>query len=192
MKLKLANVRVAFLKCWKAETVNGEGEPAFSATFILAPTDKQIKVIEAAIQETAVAKWGPKAGAILKQMKAADKSCLHDGDTKAQYDGFEGNMFISSRTKTRPLTIGRNREGLTEEDGVLYSGCYVNASLELWAQDNNYGKRVNAQLGGIQFVKDGDSFGGGGSAADEDDFDDLGDGADADDTAEETDEDLIG
>jgi hypothetical protein len=116
----------------------------------------------------------------MKQMKASDKLALHDGDTKSQYDGFEGNLFISARSKTRPLTIGRTKEVLTEEDGVLYSGCYANVSIELWAQDNNYGKRINAQLGGIQFAKDGDAFAGGGSAADESDFDALEDGADAD------------
>lgn len=180
MKIKLTKVRAAFLKCWKAETVNGEGDPAFSSSFIIDKNDPQIKTIEAAQAEVAKAKWGAKADAILKQMKASDKLALHDGDTKAQYDGFEGNMFISSRTKTRPLTLGRDKSPLTEADGVLYSGCFVNVSLELWAQDNSYGKRINAQLGGIQFHSGGDAFAGGGSAADEDDFDAL-DGADADD-----------
>lgn len=33
-----------------------------------------------------------------------------------------------------------------EADGLVYSGCYVNARIELWAQDNANGKRVNAKL----------------------------------------------
>ncbi len=181
MKLKLTNVRAAFLKPWKAETVNGEGEAAFSSSFIINPNDPQIKDIEKAMQQVAKDKWGAKWEAVYKQMKAGDKLALHDGDTKSQYEGFEGMMFISSRTKTRPLTINRDKSPVTEEDGVLYSGCYVNVSLELWAQDNNYGKRINAQLGGIQFYKDGDAFSGGGSAADESDFDDLGEGTEAGD-----------
>ena len=180
MKLKLTNVRAAFMQVWKATSVQGEGDPAFSCAFLLDPKDPQIKTINAAIEQTAKEKWGAKADQVLKQMRAGDKLCLHDGDTKAQYEGFEGMMFISSRTKTRPLTLNRDKSPLTEEDGVLYSGCYVNVSLELWAQDNSYGKRVNAQLGGIQFYRDGDAFSGGGSAADEDDFDEISDGADAD------------
>jgi hypothetical protein len=68
---------------------------------------------------------------------------------------------------------------LTEADGKPYAGCYVNASIELWAQDNNYGKRVNASLGGVQFARDGDAFAGGGAAS-EDEFDDLTAGANAD------------
>jgi hypothetical protein len=181
MKIKLQNVRLAFPNLFKAVTVNGEGDPAFGATLLLDPTDAQIETINAAIVQTAKDKWGAKAEAVLKQMRAGDKVCLHDGDTKSQYAGFEGMMFIASRSKTRPIVLDRDKAPLAEDDGRPYAGCYVNVSLELWAQDNNYGKRINAQLGGVQFVRDGDAFAGGGSAADADDFDDLGEGTEADD-----------
>ena len=55
----------------------------------------------------------------------------------------------------------------------------VNATVNVWAQDNKYGKRVNAQLLGVQFYADGDSFGGG-AVGSVDDFDDLAEGAEAD------------
>jgi hypothetical protein len=35
----------------------------------------------------------------------------------------------------------------------------VNVSLEIYGLDNQYGKRVSCQLNGIQFSKDGESFG---------------------------------
>jgi hypothetical protein len=56
---------------------------------------------------------------------------------------------------------------LTEDDNVVYAGCYVNAIITLWVQNNSYGKRVNAQLDGVQFAKDGEPFGAGGIDADE-------------------------
>lgn len=181
MKIQLKNVRAAFLNAlFEAKTVNGEGKPAFSAIFLLDPADPQVKTIEAAIEAVAKEKWGAKAEAILKQMRAQDKLCLHDGDLKANYDGFPGNLYVSSRSNTRPLVIDADKSPLAESDGRPYSGCYVNASLELWAQDNNYGKRVNAQLRGVQFFKDGDAFAGGGAAS-EDEFDDVTEGATADD-----------
>lgn len=37
--------------------------------------------------------------------------------------------------------------------------------VEFWAQDNNYGKRVNATLLGVQFVRDGAAFAGGTTGA---------------------------
>lgn len=172
MKIKLTNVRLSFAQLFEAKTVNGEGKPAFSASFLIEPSDPQVANINAAIEAVAKDKWGAKAEANLKVMRTADKTCLHSGDLKANYDGFEGMLYISSRNALRPLVIDTDKTPLTAQDGKPYSGCYVNASVELWAQDNNYGKRVNATLMGVQFFKDGESFSGGGVAS-EDDFDDL-------------------
>ena len=129
-------------------------------------------MINTAISTVAAEKWGAKADAILKTIRAADKTCLHSGDLKANYDGFEGMMYISARNPLKPSVVDTNRSPLVAEDGRPYAGCYVNAVLELWTQDNNYGKRVNATLRGVQFYKDGESFVGGG-VADAEDFDDL-------------------
>ena len=172
MKLKLNNVRLAFPVLFEAKTVNGEGKPAFSASFLIAPNDSQVKDLNQAIDQVAREKWGAKADTILKQMRAQDKVALHDGDLKANYDGFPGNLYVSARATTRPLVIDKDKSPLTEQDGKPYAGCFVNASIELWAQDNNYGKRVNATLLGVQFVRDGAAFAGGTTASD-DDFEDL-------------------
>lgn len=177
MKLKLSNVRLAFPTLFEAKTVNGEGKPAFSASFLLDPADPQVATINQAIDACAKDKWGAKADAILKAMRGADKVFLHDGDLKDNYEGFAGTLYVSSRSTTRPLVIDADKTPLTEKDGKPYAGCYVNASIELWAQDNNYGKRVNASLRGVQFLRDGDAFAGGAPASD-DEFDDLTVGAD--------------
>jgi hypothetical protein len=172
MKVKLNNVRLSFPSLFEAKTVNGEGKPAFSAVFLLDPKDPQVKAVNAAIEAVAREKWGVKAEANLKALRAADKTCLHNGDLKSNYSGFEGMLYISARNALRPLVIDVNKSPLAEEDGKPYAGCFVNASIELWVQDNNYGKRINATLAGVQFYKDGESFGGG-SIADADDFDDV-------------------
>lgn len=180
MKIKLNNVRGAFLEVFEAKQVNGEGKPSFSATVLLEPTDKQLDILEKAALEVARGKWGAKADQVVKACKGQDKWITHDGDLKSQYAGFEGMVYVNARNPVRPLVIDRDKSPLTAQDGKPYAGCYVNVSLELWAQDNQYGKRVNASLGGVQFVKDGDRFAGG-TAAEESDFDELGDGADATD-----------
>lgn len=180
MKVKLTNVRLAFPVLFEAKTVNGEGTPAFSASFLLDPADPQVKALNQAIEQVAKDKWGAKAEAILKQMRAQDKVTLHDGGLKANCGGFPGNLYVSARSATRPLVIDKDKSPLTEQDGKPYAGCFVNASIELWPQDNNYGKRVNAGLRGVQFFRDGDAFAGGGAAS-EDEFDDISSGATADD-----------
>ena len=152
----------------------GGGEAAFSASFLLHPTHKQLPEIKKALLAVAKEKWGAKGEAIYKALEASDKICLHKGDSKAEYDGFEGMLYVSSRSKTRPTVFDGQRNELTEADGKPYSGCYVNASIELWAQENDFGKRVNAQLRGVQFLRDGDAFAGGGKPADADEFDEIG------------------
>lgn len=180
MKIKLQNVRIAFPQLFEAKTVNGEGDPAFSAVFLMAPDHPAVAELEKAFDIVGKEKWGAKWPQVKKELTAKDRLALHDGDTKADYAGFEGNMFVSSRNKTRPLVIDRDKSPLTAADGRPYAGCYVHASIELWCQDNNYGKRINASLRGVQFYKDGDAFAGGGAAS-EDEFDDIEEGALADD-----------
>lgn len=180
MKIKLNNVRLAFPQLFEAKSVNGEGEPAFSASFLMDPKHTAAAELRAAFETLGKDKWGAKWPAIKKEIEAKDRTALHDGDTKSSYGGFEGNLFVSARTKTRPLVIDKDKTQLDSADGKPYAGCYVNAVIELWAQDNNYGKRINASLRGVQFVRDGEAFGGGGSAS-EDDFDDVTEGAAADD-----------
>jgi hypothetical protein len=174
MILMLQNVRLAFPVLWEPKTVNGEGEPAYSASLLLPANHPQVKQIKDAIEAAAKAKFADKWDVILKQLRASDKTALHNGDTKAQYTGFSGNMFVAARSAAdkRPLVLDRDRTPLVASDGRPYAGCYVNASLEFWGQNNGYGKRINAQLRAVQFLRDGESFGGG-SVASVDEFLDL-------------------
>ena len=179
MKVRLVDttanpVRLAFAQhLFEAGTVGGEGKPAFSVTALLGPDHPQLAELEAAEEAVAKEKWGAKAPAILKAIRAAGKGVIKDGDLKAQYAGFEGNKFVSMRSEARPNVYNRDGSQLTEADGVVYSGCYAHVMLEVWAQDNSYGKRVNAQITGVMFSRDGDSFGGGATPAQPDDFADL-------------------
>lgn len=180
MKIRLDDVRLAFPNLFEAKTVNGEGKPAYSASFLFAKdSPNRAKVVDA-LKAVAQEKWGAKGADVLKSLVAADKVCLHNGDSKADYAGFAGMDFVSARNAVRPKVIDGQKNPLTEADGKIYGGCYVNVVLELWAQENAYGKRINATLMGVQFARDGDAFAGGRSA-DDDDFDVVEQGAGADD-----------
>jgi hypothetical protein len=176
MKIKLNNVRASFVKLFKAEAV-GDGETKyFSCSLLFDEKHPAKKLVEDAVRTVAKEKWGPKADQILKTLLAdPSKICLKNGDSKAEYDGFEGNWFVSAsrqEKKGRPLVIDRDKSPLAEGDGKPYSGCYVNASVEVWAQDNKWGKKLNCELLGVQFHSDGDAFSGG-ATADADDFDEI-------------------
>lgn len=186
MKVRLVDsaahpVRLAFAQhLFEAGTVGGEGKPAHSVTAILPVDHPVLEELAAAEEAVAKAKWEGKAPAILKAIRAAGKGVVKDGDLKSQYAGFEGNMYVSTRSEKRPNVYNRDGSQLTEADGVVYSGCYAHVMIEVWAQDNQYGKRINAQLTGVMFSRDGDSFGGGATPATADDFADLSAAADED------------
>lgn len=172
MKIKIQNARLSFPSLFRKASFNGV-ETKYEATLLLNKQDhaEVIASIQKAIKEkVTVDLKGAKLG--------ADKLCLRDGDD-VEYDGYSGHMSLKASNKKRPTVIGRDKAPVTEDDNIIYGGCYVNAIIELWAQNNEYGKRVNANLLGVQFVRDGEPFASGETVG-ADDFDDLSDDLDDD------------
>lgn len=168
MRVYLNNVRLTFPQLFDAKQVNGQGDPKFSAAFLFARDHACVAELTKAVTEAANGKWGAKAGDVLKQLKAGDRLPVHDGDSKSDYEGYAGNLFLNASNKVRPLVLDGGRNPLSASDGKPYSGCYVNAIVEIWAQDNQFGKRVNASLLGVQFLRDGERLAGGAVAAADD------------------------
>lgn len=164
----------------------GDGEPSYNMKGIIDPKDtKTIKICEDAIIEVAKEKWGAKAdkimAAFVRTGKKPDVFFVKDeyrnqsGDT---YDGFEDMYYVTAKTQpdgARPTVVDRDTSVLQPGDGKPYSGCHVMAKLDIWPQDNKWGKGVRATPIGVQFVRDGRRFGGGAAPAAPDSFENLGD-----------------
>ncbi len=172
MKVHLKDVRCSFANIFEAKQVQGQGDAKFSCAFLFAKDSPNKQVVVDAMVAAAKEKWGVDADKVLAALKAGDRLCLHDGDSKPDADAYPGNLFLNASNKTRPLVIGPQREPLVAADGKPYSGCYVNAIVEIWPQDNQFGKRINASLLGVQFLRDGERLAGGGVAA-ADDFEQI-------------------
>lgn len=170
-RVMLLRTRLAFPTLNEAEAFQGEGAKRFSGTLLFEKDSESHKACKAAMLAAAEAKWPGKGAAAVKALSAGLKTALQDGDTKTQYDGFEDMMFVSAHSQAAnpPRLLDGQRKELPRNTGMIYPGCYVNASIEFWAQDNKWGKRINAQLRGVQFCADGDSFAAG-TAASPDEF----------------------
>jgi hypothetical protein len=150
-RFQLKNVRLSFPSLYeRSKMENTDGPGKYEATFLLPKSDKKQHQMLLKIAEAAIAESGIKI--------PKDKRCIKDGDD-VEYDGYEGNWSIKASTKKRPQTFDRDLTPLDSEDEKFYPGCYVNASLDFWIQDNQYGKRLNCNLYGVQFAKDGEEFG---------------------------------
>ena len=96
----------------------------------------------------------------------SDKICLKDGDESGR-DEYQGHYTIKA-TSAKIVPIYNVKKDLLDADTCdVQGGDIVNASINLWLQDNSYGQRVNASLNGVQYVKEGSRFGGGGNTADD-------------------------
>lgn len=170
-KIKINNVRLSFPSLFKTATFGSEDTGKYEATFILDKSEHKrvIRIIEELINDLTKESFKGKS-------LPDDRVCLKDGDDQERSE-FEGKMTIKAATKRRPLVIDRDRTPIVEEDDRMYPGCYVNAIISLWAQDNQWGKRINGSLEGVQFYRDGERFGEAGISVDEfepiDDEDDI-------------------
>lgn len=161
--IKLSNVRLSYPVLDEKKTFRtGEGKPAWSATFLL---DKKANAADIKKLQTVIA--GVTKDEFAGKALPPDRVCLKDGSLKEDTDGYgDGVMFVAARNeKTRPGVVDRNLAQLTAGDPHFpYAGCYVNATIRLWAQGgksfkSEFGKRINATLRNVQFLKDGEPFG---------------------------------
>ncbi len=175
MTLKLKNVRLSAYPALFARPMF-EGEAGkYGCKLLLDPEEHaaEIETIKKAIGALVSEKLDG-------QRLPSDKLCLRRGDDTGK-DYQDGYWVLSANSKTRPVVLDRSKNLLSEDDNVIYPGCRVNANISLWAQNNRYGKRVNSEIEGIQFVGDDEAIeaGGGKSAkAVMDDFDSIDEAAD--------------
>lgn len=169
-KVILKDVRISFPELFvkrRFDPDNTATKAVYSAVFMVEKESDQHKQIVNAIN--ALLKENNKGKGLPE-----DKLALKDGDMTDREE-YHDHMIIRANNANKITVVDRSRKPITEEDGVIYSGCYVNGIIELYWQDHpKWGKRINASLLGVQYVKDGDPFGGSPSAK-IDDFVDFGD-----------------
>ena len=177
----LSNVRVSFpqlVEPKKTTNEKGEVRTAWSADFILPSDSQQYKQVMQQYMTLANEKWKERAQTIMQMIQADRKSrCYGNGAEKVNkttllpYDGYEGNAYVSAISNRQPQMIQPNGQPVDASNSMayqaiargIYGGCYVNAAIRLWLQENTHGRGVRCDLVAVQFSKDGDAFGGGGA-----------------------------
>ena len=150
--------RLSFEHIFNPSAGPNGGTEKFSAALILeGKSNPQLPKIRKAINDVAEAQWGSRAKAELAKLQSQDRIFLRDGDNSGRAE-YAGHWYFNASNKTRPLVVDVDKTPLTEADGKPYSGCYVNMLIEVWAMQNEFGKRICASLKGVQFVRDGDAF----------------------------------
>lgn len=181
-KIVLRNVRLSYEHIFTPSAFEDNQEPKYSATFIIPKDHNDLSAARKAMLEAGQESFPAEFKGT--EWPRGFTCSLRDADVATDSTGtilseknpaYKGCWIMDANSAHRPLVINRNKSAITEADGIIYSGCYVNASLN--AAGYTFGKvkkGVKCYLNGVQFVADGERFG----ADVSDDFDALDGGED--------------
>lgn len=190
MRIVLKNVRASWPGLFEATAhPKNPNSKSYKIDLIVDKKDKQnIALIEKAVNTEAQAKFGAKYLNVLQVLKFdKQKNSVRDGDETLNSKGdpiHPGCMVIAARRAEKDgmpeVRDQANKPILKENAGKIYAGCYVNAIVEIYAQ-NKDGNALRCSLLGVQFAKDGPSMGGSSPASadefeavvNEEDFEDI-------------------
>lgn len=167
-KIMLRNVRLSYEHIFTPTKFDENGEAKYSATFIIPKDHPDLPAAKRAMFEAGQDEFATDFGkssawprGYTCSLKDADKDVDGNGVLLAEKnEAYKGCYVLEANSTRRPVAIDRKKAAVTEDDGVIYSGCYVNASLA--AAGYTYGKvkkGVKCYLNGVQFVADGERFG---------------------------------
>lgn len=164
-RIELTMVRAAFADAvFETKRMEGSDKDKYGITGLFAPTHPAYKLVETTALAVAKEEWGVDADKIVEIAKTKDGGknwVLKDGNLK-EYDGYPGNFYVNATNETRPTVLNRDGTPLTAQDGVIYSGCYVDMIVEVYAYAHKVGgKGVTSSFKALRFRKHGDAFSGG-------------------------------
>jgi len=184
VEVKMKDVRLSYAHLFDPQEMTGDDGKVryvFNCNFLISKkTDAGKALIEQvkdAMRRARDAQWPPIDGQVKKIKR--ENMCLQDGDD-TDYAGYADHMYVSAREtikaeskaeaiKKSTIALIDSRKGpdgkfprLSESDGKLYSGCYVNAIVRIYGYDGSkkgHSNRINCGLAGVQFLRHGEAFG---------------------------------
>lgn len=172
----LSNARLSFPSIVepRASTDNPNAPKKYSADFILEPNHPGFQQFMALYAKMASEKWGEHAQNVMQLIQNDRKlRCYGAGNEKVDkktfqpYKGYANMVFIATNTERPPQMIQSDGQPVDSANTMayqamarkLYGGCYVNAAVRPWLQENKHGRGVRCDLIALQFAADGEAFG---------------------------------
>lgn len=164
----IENGRLSFDDLYEPTASVEGGRLKYRCNIIIDPTTdtgkRNIKKIENLIKQVELDKFKKSPATY----KTDDRKCFVDGDscvnqkTGEVYDGYAGMAILKAANDKRVAVVNRDLTPLVAEDGVTYAGCYCNFFVRIYGVTgaDKGGNGLFASLETVQFVKDGEPFGG--------------------------------
>lgn len=176
-KLVTGKLRVSFPCLEEPNTLSEK----FQLDLLIPKDSPEVKKIKKAIDEATqdgidrVKGWnGKKPPKFFSPLKDGDEK-IEEATSPEKYQMYEGMYYITPKANKANEFFLFDRQRNRAEADEFYAGCYVRASVEFfpYAHDKG-GKGVSVKLTALQFIADGEGFGGGRRSEDDvmGDFDD--------------------
>lgn len=167
-KVMVRNVRLSYEHIFQPSAMDSKSTPKYSAEFIIPKDHPDLPALKRAVLEVGREKF-PQAIAPNKPWPMGYTCALKDADKDTDNNGVllaeknpsaKGCYILKTQSSRRPITVDRRKAQVTEADGIIYSGCYVNVSAAVDGYEyERIKKGVTCYLNGVQFVEDGEPFG---------------------------------
>ena len=153
-QLKFINARVSYPHLVEPRAVKAGDTPKYGAALIVSKADPNLPNLAAIAQQELTNMYGNAIPPTAKSLP------MYDGDTSPGYAGkpeYAGCMILNTGSYD-PVPVA-NIMGIPGSPEVIYSGCYADAHISIYAYGNKPGsmsKGTTFGLDGIQFRQDGD------------------------------------
>ena len=179
-----SNVRLSFPHIAQPQEqvneVTGAKRISYNGELIMPLDHPGLAQFMARYSELALNAWKENAPVVM-QMILTDRKlrCFGRGEEKINkktfkpYDGYPGMAYVTVGRDTPPQLIQDNGQPIDPANSMayqqlarkMYGGCYVNAAVKPWVQQNKHGNGIRCDLVALQFAKDGEAFGEGAADA---------------------------
>lgn len=138
------------------------GRMKYSVSLLIRKDDeKSVALVRGAVKELLA---DPEVRGILKTSKDIDTP-LRDGDEKDD-PNYAGCWYLNAKAnEDRPPKIFDREKNEILDKAEVYSGCYCQASLSLYAYNKSGHKGIGVGLNALRKMRDGEPLGGGGASA---------------------------
>ena len=176
--IHMSNVRLSFphIAAPQVQKDNkGNEKLTYSAAFLMPPDHPDFAKVMSVIQELAAEKWKQQGQAVIQMCNTDPKKRFYgqghekiNQKTMKVYDGYEGMVYISCSNRNQPQIIDAatgqaidplNTMATQNAARQMFAGCYVNAAIKPWLQENEHGRGIRCELVAVQFRADGQPFG---------------------------------
>jgi hypothetical protein len=154
--ITLNNVRISYPKLFSAAQINGQGDPKYSAAFLIHESNPGLKELFRLAKEATDAKYPDgKVPQKFKKLPCYKASEDEKYAGRPEYDGI-WILNTSKNAKQGSPTVVDQRLNAVIDPGKIYPGLVVNVGLSVYTYDQPLAKGVTTGLEAVQIVRDGD------------------------------------